>query len=249
MFKWFGKAFSNPTAVQKQRENPVVDQAVQRAAEVYAEIPLGEFIDEERRSELARDLYLEVSRICNTTDPVMTCREALAAVMLKSAAYQVLVIPPSPEPDDSGLRSQPGITGELNAHLPRACEKNDELRSAMFDETDEEDFEALWPIFQRLHWEVLWLRETLNATRIALGDYVEGDDWYLPFLHASCVHLEHTIRWELELPTAFDESIAREAAATYAVFSDIVLSGAVNPAAEWRDYARQEGVPMPEFDA
>ncbi len=247
MFRWLGRLFGNRTAVERQRANPVLEEAVQRSAEVYAELPLKDLIDEARRSELARKLYLEVSRICNTPDPVTTCREALAATMLRSASLQVLVIPPPPEPDVSGLRDQPGISGELRSHVADICAKNDALRSVMYAETEAEDVGTLWPIVERLHWEAQWLLETLNATRIALGDHVEGDDWYLPFLHAACVQLEHTYRWELELPPAFDEDVAREAAATYAVFSDIVLSGATDPLAEWRDYARPTGIPLPEF--
>ncbi len=249
MFRWLGRLFGNRTAVERQRDNPVLEEAVQRSAEVYAELPLKDLIDEARRSELARKLYLEVSRICNTTDPLTTCREVLAATMRKSAGLQVLVIPPPPEPDVSGLRDQPGISGELRSRVVEICARNDDMRSAMFAETEAQDFDTLWPIVERLHWETRWLLETLNATRIALGDHVEGDDWYLPFLHAACVQLEHTYRWELELPPAFDEDVAREAAATYAVFSDIVLSGAADPLAEWRDYARQTGVPLPEFSS
>lgn len=248
MFRWLGKLFGNRTAVEAQRSNPVLEQAIQGSAEAYAVLPLDQFIDEERRSTLARDLYLEVSRICNTIDPVTVCRDEFASTMLKSASYQVLVIPPPPEPDDSGLRKQPGISGELKAHLDELCEKNDELRSTMYAETDSRDFDTLWPIIQRLHWETRWLLDTLNATRIALGDDAADDDWYEPFLHAACVNLEHTFRWELEMPPAFDADIAREAAATYAVFTDIVLSGAKSPAAEWREYARGAGVPLPEFD-
>jgi hypothetical protein len=239
--------FGKRTAVEMQRTNPVLEQAVQGSAEAYAKIPLHNFIDEERRSELARELYLEVSKICNTTDPVAVCRDEFAATMLKSAAYQVLVIAPPPEPDDSGLRKQPGISGELKAHLVALCEKNDDLRSIMYAETDSRGFDVLWPIVQRLHWETRWLLETLNATRIALGDSVDDDDWYEPFLHAACVNLEHKFRWELEMPSAFAEDIAREAASTYPVFTDIVLSGAKNPADEWREFARGTGVPMPDF--
>ena len=249
MFRWLGRVFGNRTAVEAQRSNPTVEAAVQGSAEAYAALPLGGLIDEDRRSELARSLYLEVSRICNSTHPVTTCREELAATMLRSAGFQVLVIPPEPEADGSGLRKQPGVTGELQAHLPRICQRNDLLRSAMFQETEAEDFDSLWPIVERLHWETRWLLDTLNATRIALGDQVDANDWYLPFLHAACVQMEHTYRWELELDSAFDAAHAREAPSVYAVFSDIVLSGASDPVSEWRDYAARSGVPMPDFDS
>ena len=71
----------------------------------------------------------------------------------------------------------------------------------------------------------------------------------MPFLHATCVRQEHVYRWDLELPPAFEENIAREAANAYAVFTDIVVSGAADPAAEWRIYCAGSNVPMPDFTA
>ena len=248
MFDWLGNLFGRRTAVQSKRDNPVLDFAVQHAAEIYNEIPLKDFIGEDRRATLARDLFLEVNRICATTDPVTECREHLVATMLRFASYQVLVIPPEPEADRSGLRAQPGITGELRQHLVRLCAKNDVLRSTMFEMTDSDDFDDLWQIVQRLYWESYWLLETLNGTRIGLKDSVEHDDWYPAFRYATCVSLEHTYRWELELPPAFEESVAREVTSVYPVFADIVLSGAADPGLEWRDYCRGMNVPMPVLD-
>jgi len=247
LFSWLRKLFGRRTAVQSRRDNPVLEFAVQRAAEIYDEIPLSDFIDEERRAKLARELFLEVNRICATTDPVMECREHFVATMLRFASYQVLVIPPEPENDLSGLRAQPGITGELREHLVRLCARNDDLRSTMFEITDSDEFGGLWEILQRLYWESYWLLGTLNATRIGLKDTVETDDWYQGFLYASCVSLEHTYRWELELSPALAEDIAREAASVYPVFADIVLSGAADPGLEWREYCQGMRIPAPNF--
>lgn len=247
MFRWFRNRSAKDTAVELRRRNPVLVEAVQESALIYDRIPLHEFIDEERRDQLARDLYLEVNRICNARNPRSRSREAFAAGMLRLAAYQVLVIPPAPAEDSSGLRDQPGISGELKAHLVALCDRNDDLRSAMHAKTKSRAFDDLWAMVQRDYWELRWLVDTLDAARIALGDFVADEDWYQPFLHASSVSMEHTYRWQLELPPAFAEEIAREAAGTYSLFTDIVLSGAANPTAEWREYARQVRVPLPSF--
>lgn len=249
MFRWLGKVFDNRTAVERQRNNPLLDEAVRRSAEIFEELPLKDHIDEARRSELARTLYLEINAVCNARDPLTTCRDRLAAEMLKLASFQVLVIPPAPEADMSGLRGQPGISGELREHLVEACRKNDDLRSVMHAETESEEFDDLLPIIERLNWEAHWRARTLNATRIALGDEPDGSgsDWFLPFLHAACVRQEHSYRWDLELPPAFDEGIAKEAANAYAVFTDIVVAGANDPAAEWRIYCAGSNVPMAEL--
>jgi len=233
--------------VEKGRSNPVLAATVQRSAEVYDQIPLREFIDEQQRSQLARNLYLEVSRICNTSDPATVCREQFVATMLRLALFQVLVIPPEPEEDRFGLRAQPGITGKLRAHLVRLCDIDDELRSAMYDETESGQYDKLWDAVQQKYWETYWLLETLNAARVEMGDFVDDDDWDKAFLHAACVNAEHGFRWKLEMPSAFPEDVASEATTAYSVFTDIVVSGARDPAAEWRDYYRASQIPMPNF--
>ena len=249
MLGWIGKLFGGRTAAQRSRDNPVVHEAVQESARVYDRIRLREFIDEQRRSELARALYLDINRICNTTHPVTVCRDELTRAVLQLASYQVLVIPPSPAEDPSGLRGQPGITGALQERIVELCDKDDELRSALYDETESRDFDDLFAIIERFYWETRWLTGTLNGTRKALGDVSDNGDWYMAFLHAACVTLEHKYRWELEMPPAFDEAIARDAANAYAVFTDIVVSGGADPIREWRDYCSGSTVPMPEIRA
>ena len=247
MLGWFGRLFRGRTAADKDRQNPAVRAAVQESAQVYNRTPLRELIDEDRREVLARELWLEINHVCNMIDPVTSCRDELAKAMLSFSGYQVLLVPPEPDVDPSGLRGQPGVSGEMKAYLREICEKNDELRSAMFRESESPDGGAMLAIVERLYWEMYWRLGTLNGIRVALGDMVEGDDWYEPFLHAACVQKEHTYRWELELPPAFDQAVAREAAMAYSVFTDIVISGSPNPAREWRDYAAGLGVPMPDF--
>lgn len=252
VFTWIGNLFSGRSAVDKRRKDPVLAAAVERSAIVYSQIPLHQFIDEQMRRDLARELFLEINRICRSRDPIASCRERFAAIMLKLAAFQVLLIPPPPQKDTFGLRGQPGISGSLGEHLERLFECNDELRSALFRETERLADDAESPdlsIFaEREYWTTFWHLETLDALRVGLGDWIEGTDWKQAFLHAAAVNCEHQYRWELELPSAFDETIAKEAATAYSVFTDIVVSGAKNPAAEWRDYYHDSGIPMPDFE-
>jgi hypothetical protein len=251
VFTWIGNLFAGRSAVDERRQDPVLATSIEQSATVYSQIPLHQFIDEPRRRDLARALYLEVNDICKNRNPAVTCRERFVTATLKLAAYQVLLVPPSPEPDPFGLREQPGISGLLGPYLPRLFECNDELRSALFretgGETDDADPPDLAEFVQRHFWEKYWRLETLNAARIALGDWVEERDWKQAYLHAAAVTYEHQYRWELELAPAFDESVAKEAANAYSVFTDIVVSGARNPAREWRDYYHASGIPMPDF--
>lgn len=247
MKNWIGKLFGKDGQTGIHRKDSPLDAAVHRSAMVYEQIPLREFIDESRRSELARELFLEANALFNAADPVTACRDRLAVVMLELGMYQVLMIPPDPEADESGLRSQPGISGELREHLVDLCRKNDDLRSLILKRAEGEDFDSLWFLLRRRYWETWWLMQTVNAVRLELGDFVEEEDWDRAFLHAACVKAEHVFRWTMELPPAFGGDMAREASTAYSVFTDIVLAGAENPLAEWRDYHQGMEIPLPDF--
>lgn len=247
MFGWFGKLFGGRTAARKGRENPVVEAAAEASARVYERLHLKDFIDDARRAELARELFLDINRVCNSAEPETVCREELVRAVLKLAAYQVLVIPAPPAEDPTGLRSQPGVSGELQPGIVDLCAKDDDLRSAVYGKTESRTHDDLFAVIRQLFWETCWRAGTLNGTRLALGDGDTDNDWYPAFVHAACVTLEHKYRWQLEMPPAFEASIAREAANAYAVFTDIVVSGSVDPLAEWREFCAGSNVPMPDF--
>ena len=236
------------TAVEASRENPVLHAVVKKSAVIYDEIPLRDFITEETRSELGRQLFLDINGICNAADPILACRDKLATTMLKFASYQVLVIPPAPEEDPSGLRGQPGITGELKEQLVQIVQKNDDLRTEMYEATDSRSYDALWEVVQRSYWKSYWYLATFDAARIEMNDVEKNRDWYKSFMHAACANQEHVYRWELELPPAFDEDVAKRASTAYSIFTDIVLSGEENPESEWRDYHKDSNIPTPSFD-
>ena len=242
------RIFTRQTAVEANRENPVLHTVVRKSAVIYDQIPLRDYITEETRSELGRQLFLKINAVCNAADPIMACRDKLATAMLKFASYQVLVIPPVPEEDPSGLRGQPGITGELKGQLLQIVQKNDDLRREMFDATDSRSIDAVWEVVQRSYWKSYWNLGTFDAARVELNDIEKGCDWYKSFMHAACANREHLYRWELELPPAFDEDVAQRASTAYSIFTDIVLSGEENPESKWRDYHKDSNIPTPSFD-
>lgn len=237
--------FGSRTAVQVGRDNPVLKSSVQQSALIYSRIPLRDFIDDERRNELARRLYLDINEICNSLDPLSTCRDRLVQAMMRFASYQVLVIPAAPAIDASGLRSRPGISGELMAQIDELAIKDDELRSALYEIPESQAFETVWDHVQRSYWEAFWFLESINSARKALGDYQQENDWFGPFMHAACASRENVYRAELALPSAFDESLAHTAPTAYSIYTDIILAGADDPDLEWRDYHRNSNVPPP----
>ena len=248
MISWIKGLFGGRTAIEARRDNPVLAAAVQKSAQIFEDTPLRDLISEAEREQLARELYLEINRICNANDPGAACRESLAETMLKFARYQVLVIPPHPEADPSGLREQPGISGELTGHLVELARRAENLRTDLFGMSGEPTFDNVWEQIQALYWKTYWRLETINATRIELGDHVLNNDWYMPFMHAACVSAEHVYRHMLELPPAFEEEIAKPVSTAYSIYTDIVVSGAADPDSEWRDYYKDSNIPVPHFD-
>jgi len=246
--RWLDNLFSKRTADKSGRENPVLLATVERSGRIYSQIPLGSLIDDAAKEELSRRLFLEINEICSSIDPVIACREKLAVAMMKFASYQVLIIPPAPEPDPSHLRDQPGITGELKAHLLKIAQKDFDLRSKLYGVGEEPDFDGVWLATQGAYWQAYWFLETFNAARLHLGDSTENNDWYQAFRHAACASYESKYRGEVDMPSAFPPEIASAAAMAYAIYTDIVLAGAKDPDQEWREYHSGVDLPLPDFN-
>lgn len=246
---WLKGLFGGDTAIDTRRKNPVVLAAVQKSAEIYECTPLRDLIGVAERDKLSRDLFLEIHRICSSRDPAAACRESLAATMLKFAQYQVLVIPPVPEEDVSGLRSQPGISGELKSHIVELAKRSENLRTDLFGMADRQDADSVWEVILALFWKSYWRLETINAARIELGDHISAGDWYRPFMHAACASAEHVYRHTLEMPPAFEEDVAKPVSTAYSIYTDIVVSGAADPDSEWRDYFKDSNIPTPHFNS
>jgi hypothetical protein len=247
MLKWFGNLFNSRTAVSQRRDNAALQEAVQQAAVIYDGLPGKDSIDESTRHHLARQLFLDLHEIFSASTPVDVARQKLASQVLRLSLYQVLLIPPPPENDASGLRGLPGITGDLNKHLDSIVRKDSDLHSALFENAVTENGAAIEPLLLRSYWQCCWYLETFNSARQSLGDVVEGQDWFRPFLFAACANQENTYRLDIGRPPAFDSRFATTAPVAYSLFADIVLSGAKDPLQDWIAYHDGAGIPMPEF--
>lgn len=236
------------TAARENRDNPVLKASVSRAAEIYGQTPLAELIDEQRQSALSRRLYLELNEICNASEPKTRCRDKLVETMLRFAPFQVVMIPPPPRADDTGLRELPGITGELQPRIEDLIEADTDLRADLGAYTAERDTGSTRHALRRSYWESYWFLESFNAARIQLGDTLDPGDWYRPFMHAACVTQEDLFRRELDLPPAFEPDIAQVVVTAFSIYTDVVVSGADDPVSEWNRYCENAGVPAMPSD-
>jgi hypothetical protein len=253
MFKWLGNLFSSKTAIDQGRDNPALQAAVLRAAEIYDGLPGKAFIDETSRRRQARQLYLDLHEIFGAASPTAIVRQKIASEMLRFALFQVLLIPPPPQADDSGLRGLPGISGELGKQLRKIVKHNSELHAELFEGIesvdDDNDDETIVRLLKRSFWQARWSLDSYNAVRKDIGDVPETNDWYKPFMFAACANQENTYRTDVGMPSAFEFPAAAAAPVAYSLFTDIVLSGSPDPLAEWSEYHRGAGIPLPEMPA
>jgi hypothetical protein len=244
LLKWIVALFEGRSAVEKRRDNPVLLTTVTKSAEIYERLHLNQFIDAESSDQLARQFYVEIDTVCNAAEPLAAVRGKLAETMLRFALYQTLMLGSDFNEDPAELLDCAGISGELAGHLDQLARKNIALRADIHESEHFTDDVDLWSIVKTEYWKTYWFLETLNAARTALGDVLADNDWYRPFMHAACANQENLYRIDLDLPSAFDPDIAHDAAAAYSIFTDIVVSGAKDPLAEWRDY--HAGTQLPE---
>jgi hypothetical protein len=253
MFNWLSKLFSSQTAIGKGRENPALQAAVMRSAEIFDALPGKALIDEASRSRLARQLYLDLHEIFNAASPIEVNRQKLATQVLRLAMFQVLVILPPPKTDATQLRGLPGISGELRQHLKRIVRASAELHEELFADAesfdDDDDDTVIAQRLERSFQECCWCVATFDSARVALGDVVEGNDWFGPFLFAACANQESTYRFNAGLPSAFSPELSATAPVAYSLFMDIVVSNARDPLTEWTEYHRATGIPMPKVPA
>jgi len=245
VFNWLGRLFDGRSAADAGRRNPVLKNIVRESSIIYSRTPLGDMIDRPAAERLARAYFLVINAVCNAPDPKAAVREKIASEMLRFALFQVLVIPPEPQEDSSGLRELAGISGDLGAFVEELVPRNIALRAEVHESDLYSDSVDLMQLITVEYWKRYWLLETIDAARRACEAVSDGDDWYRPFMHAACANQENLYRIDLNLPSAFEPSLARTAPTAYSILTDIIVSGAADPLAEWRDYHAGTLVPEP----
>jgi hypothetical protein len=248
MLEWLGKVFGSDTAVVSGRRNPAFLSAVQSSALIFQALPEKRHLDETARQRLARQLYLDLHEVFIAAIPVDALRQKIAEAMLRYSLFQVLLIPPVPEADTTGLRGLPGITGGLMQERDAVIRNSSELHEALYENGGDQGGLPVELLLRRAHAGSSWCVQTFDAVRKELGDTTEGRDWYRPYLFAVCANQESRYRRDIDMPPAFEPGLAASAPVAYSLFTDIVLSGAKDPLAEWLEYHRDAGIPMPRFD-
>ena len=242
--KLFDKIVGGIASRRAYREiasSPLLLAATLASNKTWNALPLKDYFDEESRNITSRAMLDAVYEIIHSQDQMAAVRAKLTSVVLGQASYLVLILPPMPEPDASGMRGHPGVTGELRAHLLEAAPTHDNIKGILHGATWPATFENVFNAVSMLYWREFWWCAVMNALRVELGDYnkVNGRDWYKPFLYTQCVMAEDSYRREIGMPSAFPGPYDPLSAVCYSTFRNGVLSGAKYPDLAWRENYRK----------
>ena len=187
----------------------------------------------------AEKMMEEVIKVATAPDPRMANRETLTNCIIEYAQFQVLVIDPPPAEDPTGLRGQPGITGELKAHLLQLAQKDKTLQEFMHAFDTPKDWDDVWdPVLLRYRMAFGWTH-VFHTLRLAFDDvnHAEGKDWFKPYVAAMCAWRENEYRRSLGIPPSLDDSEvgADLRAMMMSGFMNCVMEGARYPDLEWKE--------------
>jgi hypothetical protein len=187
----------------------------------------------------AEKMMEEVVKIAVSADPRMANRTALADCVCEFARFQVLVIDPPPADDQTGLRGQLGITGELKPRLYELYQADKSLQEFLhgLDEPPKK-WDDVWnPVLARFRMCHAWTH-VFGALRLVFEDSnpASHKDWFRPFIAAMCGFQESTYRRSLGLPCAFGDDFSADLKPLMlSTFTNCVLDGSRYPDLEWNN--------------
>jgi hypothetical protein len=167
------------------------------------------------------------------------CRKLLVGWALLDSDYQVMMIPPSPEPDWTGLRGLQGISGTLWNYRMELARTYGPIRDAIHAASIEVSKTTVDDVILILATQASYLVNMANTARVAIGDYHHDldMDWFRPMMYSFCVSAENSLRKLIGLPTSPDEDMA---ALMHSTMIESVLNGSRFPDVAWREHYRDQ---------
>lgn len=241
MFGRMVTAWRARRALVELQKNPIYRAAIRAIRGTLADTSkgLGKQASQTFKEHLAERAIREVGEVLSCADPVLANREKLAIYVLEMAKYGVLILPPPAEPDVSGLRGKPGITGELRSHLLAVADRDHDIKELAWSQ-GATTYESVFAACNFMHAVAWFMTDVFHHVRIALGDHHPSDDkdWYRPYVEAMFAWQEYLYREAIGLPDvlASRDSYGTMAALKYSTFMNIVMSGAKYPNFEWEEH-------------
>src|SRR6266568_6898209 len=225
-------------AARAIKKNPTLSALYQRSEKLISEIAQ-KGIGEDIARGWAQQTFEQLLPALNSRDPKIECRRLLVGWALLHSDYQVMMVPPSPEPDWTTLRGLKGISGELwesRLELARAYEP---IRDAIHAASVETSKRTVADAILVLATQANYLVNMANTARIAINDYHHDldMDWFHPMMYSFCVSSENTLRKLIGLATSPDDDMA---ALMHGTMMHDVLDGSSFPDVKWREHYRDQ---------
>lgn len=240
LFKNILNAFVSRRANDAIERSPILRAALFRSSAAFASTGLKDF-SEKVKIDMSEELLNCLTDIVYSKDRVDRCRYFFVSAVVEFCKYQVLVLPPMPEDDETGLRGTQGVSGELKPLLLDICQKNAQIKEVMYGLVDNPTYGDVWDTVLVHYWKWWWWTETLNVCRIEMGDSnpIKENDWNRPFIHAMCVFSEDGFRRDLGMPPGPGIVEPSLAPLQYSTFVNFVLNGERFPDLAWRTYYKE----------
>jgi hypothetical protein len=217
-------------------------------------------ISEIRQNGIAEDVvrgwalqtFQQLLPALNSRDPKIECRKLLVEWALLHSDYEVMMIPPPPEPDRTGLRGLQGISGKLSEHKVELARRYEPIKDALHAASAEVNEKNAQDAILLLANQTSYLVNMANTARIAIDDYHHDleMDWFRPMIYSFCVSSENTLRKLIGLPTTSDEDMA---ALMHQTMMLEVLNGNRFPDVKFREHYQNQMkrglLTLPKFSA
>jgi hypothetical protein len=246
-----GQALSGFFAARAIKKSPTLSALHERSEKLISEIRQ-KGIGEDIVRAWAQQTFEHLLSALNSRDPKIECRRLLAEWALLYGDYQVMMIPPFPEPDWTGLRGLQGISGELWDYRVELARTYGPIRDAIHAAPVEVNKTTVGDVILVFHTQASYLVNMANTARIAIDDYHHDldMDWFRPMTYSFCVSSENSLRKLIALPTSPDEDMA---ALMHSTMLQHVLNGSRFPDVAWREHYRDQIkgglLSLPRFEA
>ncbi len=236
----FIESFKARQVRNKFFKNPIVIFALEEWERRCAEVNTFELYDAPnalKMKQLLRGRLIEtLSEIVQSEDPFLKMREYLADAVDRTSYLEVLM---KHRVDEQGNPispiSHPKISWRLSDYIFEIARKEETIR--VFVKAEGIDMNDIPDYILGQYRSNYAYMSAINAVRIKMGDYVQGENWFQQFYISMCISHEDRIRKEIGIPSLFNEDDQPKGldGLKYWSFLDFVKSGNKLPHRDWQE--------------
>jgi hypothetical protein len=215
-------------AIAKFQRSPVGQALLRHTEDCFATTVMRHF-SADSKQDVINQFGASIAEIVSADNPFLKLREEIAGVAFAYANLQVLCLLPEEKPA-LHFADCPYITGELNQHIIRCAQHNEELKELLWKHPDYTARDLTGFCNVRCARYIYFL----NGYEIVRKEFKDfeptpGKDWLRPLVTSALIWCEDTYRKEIGLPSL----LPRFDGLLYSTFLNSVANGNQNPLFEW----------------